>query len=937
MLTGRGGDPPSGEIPASHRFILRAYPKWFREEFGVELVEHLAHWNRESRYRSGFPGAARFLWDAGTDALVTGLKLRVERAVEGLATLAQWPMRARPVRLYGGGSGGTEEGGAGAMLERVLREARYGVRSLVKSPGYTAVFVVTLGLGIGVNTAMFTVVNGVLVRPLPNKDGERLVYLRQSAGLAGIANALFSVPEVAAYRTGASSLEAVTEFSALTFTMAGYFDEPRRVRTGIVTGNYFQVLGLSARLGRTLGPEDDGEVAAPVVVVSNSYWRNAMGSDPTVIGKHVGINGRTATLVGVLEPASPYPERTDIYVNLATSPHHLGAAMNHDRSHRMEEVFGRMAPGASVETVRAEVMGIAARLHEEYPEAYDPGSGYTIDVKPLKEQLTSRARPTFLLLLATAGLVFVIACANLTNLTLTRALRRQHELAIRISLGGSRGALRRSLFIENLVLAGAGGATGLFLAALSTRTLVAFAERFTSRAAEIQFDAPVVAITFVAAVLASIFFAFVPRLPDGDHMSDALTQAGTRSTSGMRGRRAQRVLVVAQVAASFVLLIGAGLLLRTMYYLGQVEPGFDVEHVLSMDIPPELEGRTGAAMRSQALAILESVRAVPGVDGAALASAVPLGASADGGTELMEIAVDGFQSPTGAPKPRADFRVVSEGYFATMDIDVLAGREFSSADLEDSQEVVVVNETMARAYFGSRDAIGHQIAWTDDVMKYIGVGKEWRTVVGVVADTRDAGPDADPVHAMYMPYPQVYPGYTGSLVVRATDDPLGVLPSVRKAIRTVDPGQPIDNVRTLAELSSKSTGPHRLNAILLGAFAFLALVIAAVGIGGVLAFSVGNRIREFGIRGALGAGRPRIWVRVVTEGASLAAMGALVGAGIAAALTRFISGLLVGVRGLDPETFLGVGLLLGAVAVAASWGPAWRAAAVSPMEALKHE
>jgi predicted permease len=902
--------------PLFHRLLLRAYPRWFRDEFGGELARHLTCQRTESRYRVLALGTARFWWDAGTDAVATGVTLRLGRVRERWATANGVRRSSGNGRAALGGGNELNRRGVGTMLDGISRDIRHATRGLTKNPAYALVFIVTLGLGIGANTAMFSAVNGVLLRPLPHQDGDRLVYLRHQAPLVGIQNALFSVPEIDDYRQGSPSLEAVAEFSALSFTMLGY-DQPRRVRAGIVTGNYFEVMGLSATLGRTVGREDDGEDAPAVIVLSHAYWRTVFGSDPDIVGKTVEMNGRTATFVGVAEPAPPYPERTDIYVNMAASPHHLDASMNHDRIHRMTEVFARLSTQATIESARTEVSAITSRIHADHPEAYDAGSGFEVTVTALKAQLTARARPTLLILLGTAFLVLIIACANLANLTLTRVLRRDHELAIRVTLGGSRIALRRELLVESMVLAGAGAALGLLMASVSIDLLVTFAERFTSRASEITLDSSVFLFTLLAAIAASVFFTLVPALPDGDSVSGALTSGGSRSTVGSGAKRAQRVLVVAQIGTSFVLLIGAGLLLRTMMHLSQVDPGFETAQILSMDIPANTAGRSPAQIRDQYLAILGDVRALPGVEGAALTSSVPL-TNRGSFTTRLEMDVEGHEPTPGGPAPRADFRVVSPGYFATMRIEVLRGREFVTTDLEDAQGVVVINESMARSYFGERNPIGQRIAWTDDTFKFLGLSPEWRTVVGVVTDTRDGGLDADAGHAVYNP-------------------PSAVVPSVREVVLARDPNQPIVNVATIADLGNESVAPRRLNTMLLGGFALLALVIAAVGIGGVLAFSVGSRTREFGIRSALGAARHQVWTGVLAEGAGLAALGVLVGIIGSVVLTRFISGLLVGVPALDPLTFVGVGLLLGGVAIVASWVPAWRAAEVSPMEALGSE
>ena len=818
-------------------------------------------------------------------------------------------------------------------LEALARDVRLAARGLLHSPGYTAVFVVTLALGIGANTAMFSAVHGVLLRPLPHEDGDRLVYVRQSGRLPGMDNVLFSVPEVEDLRRGSPSMRAIAEFSALDFTMLGH-DTPRRLRAGIVTGNYFEVMGLSARIGRTIGREDDGPHAPPVIVLSNAYWQDAFSGDPAAVGKTVEINGRSATVVGVAEPAPPYPERTDVYVNLATSPHHLDASMSHDRTHRMTEVFARLAPGATVESTEAEASRVAARLHAEYPEAYDATAGYHVTVTPLKTQLTSRARPTLLLLLGTAILVLVIACANLANLTLTRVLRREHELAIRVSLGGSRGALRRALLVESLLLALGGAVLGLLLASVSLDLLVSFAARFTSRASEIALDPAVLGVALLAAVAASVFFTLLPSLPNGEGVGGALTRSGTRSSGGAKAKRAQRALVVAQIGTSFVLLIGAGLFLRTMMHLSRIDPGFDTDEVLSLSIPVDFGAvRDPGELRTRYLSILGEVRALAGVESAALTSAVPLRGSAS----RMQMAVEGHEPATGVPVPRAGFHVVTPDYFATLGIEVLRGREFTSTDRQDAQKVVVINEAVARTFFGDADPIGRRIAWTDDNFRFMGLGREWRIVVGVVADTRDNGLDAEVPLTVYTPYEHVTPIFTGSMVVRVNGDAAALLPAIREVVLAHDRNQPITNVATIADLGSAAVAPLRLNAMLLSGFALLALVIAAVGIGGVLAFSVGARTHEFGIRSALGAARGRIWGGILAEGAALAGAGIVLGGLTAAVLTRFLSGLLVGVPAPDVATYAAVGLLLGSVAIVAAWMPAWRAARVSPVRAMASE
>jgi predicted permease len=822
------------------------------------------------------------------------------------------------------------------MIQAMIRDLRHALRSLIKSPGFALVFIVTMGLGIGANTAIFSAVNGVLLRPLPHEDGDRLVYLRHSAMLTGADNVTFSVPEIEDYRQGSPSLAEVAEFSAMTFTMLGH-ETPRLVRAGIVTGNYFEVMGLKARIGRTIDAGDDGAETAAVALLTDEYWRRVFSADPQIVGRTVEINGRTITFVGVLEPSPPYPEATDLYVNLSTSPHHLDASMAYDRVHRMTEVFARLAPGATVESATTEIRDISTRLHGDYPESYDASAGFNVSVTPLKDQLTARARPILLLLLGTALFVLFIACANLANLTLTRVLRRDHELAIRVSLGGGRWALRRQLLAESLVLSIAGAAVGLLIGWLSVDLFSAFAGRFTSRAAEISLDASVFGFALLIAVAASLVFTWLPGLPDASSVGGALNRAGARTTGGSRAKRAQRTLVVAQISTSFVLLIGAGLLVRTMIHLQQVDLGFDSEAVLSMNIPVDFDpsggGRTADELRNYYLDILDDVRSLPRVAAASLTNAVPLGSQLMGATE---IGVEGFEPGSGAATPRADFRVVSPDFFRTLGIEVVRGREFVNTDLEDAQMVVIINESMAEAYFPDRDPIGRRIAWTSDLLtRFMGLSQDWRTVVGVVADTRDNVFDEGVVHAMYNPYRQVQ--MSGSLVVRGTGDPSSLVSSIREVILARDPNQPIDNVATIAELERESVAPRRLNAMLLASFATLALLIAAVGIGGVLAFSVGSRIREFGVRSALGAAPVQVWSGVVGEGAILAGVGVALGGLLASGLSRFMGSFLVGVPAIDPVTYFLVGTILIVVAMGAAWVPAWRAAQVSPLEALSAE
>jgi predicted permease len=804
---------------------------------------------------------------------------------------------------------------------------RHALRSLAGSPGFSIAVVLTLALGIGANTAVFSVLRGVLLRPLPHRQGEQLMYLRQSATQAGQENVKFSVPEILDYRTGARSLAAVAEFSDLSFNLVGA-GEPVQVQAGIVTGNFFEVMGLGAVAGRTLDARDDGPAAAPAIMLTHDYWRRAFGGDPAVIGRVLRINGQSATVVGVAEPAPHFPTENDVFVNMVTSPHHLDATMVQGRTHRMTEVFARLAPGASPSRAQAEIDAIAARLHREHPDAYDAAAGYRLTVTPLRDALTARARRTVLLLTATAGLVLLIACANAANLILTRSMRRERELAIRWALGADRGRLRRLLLTETGILAALGAGLGLGLAYLGLDLLVGFAQRFTPRAAEIRMDGGVLAFAVLAATASALVFAFAPSLRGPEESGASLTRTGTRSTGA--GRRMQRGLIIAQVAATVTVLSAAGLLGRTLMRLYEVDPGVRLENTLAMEVP--LEGdRTPA----QTLALQEEMRtrlaALPGVTEVGVGWNVPLRASG----VFLELKAEGRVQEPGVPKPLAEYRTATPEYFRAAGIPLVAGREFAATDRADGGRVVILNRALADKLFPGRDPIGRRVAWTGDVLRFIPVSGEWRTVVGVVGDTRDAGPDLPPPLALYQPMAQNDMAFfPGGFIIRAPAAAT-LAPQAARVVRELVPDQPIERVATLAEIRENTIAPQRLNALLVGAFGVVALVIAAVGIGGVLAFFITERTAEIGIRMSLGADPARVMRMVLADGGVMLGLGiglGLVGSAVAA---RLLQGLLFGVPPRDPVTFLVVALLMALVGLGACAMPALRAARVDPLVAMR--
>ncbi|HEU4631222.1 MAG TPA: ABC transporter permease [Gemmatimonadaceae bacterium] len=810
-----------------------------------------------------------------------------------------------------------------------MRDLRYAVRTLARSRGFTLAVVLTLGLGIGANTAIFSVVRGVLLRPLPHREGDRLMYLRQSVEGAGGDNILFSVPEINDFRNSAKTLRGIAEYSPMTFSLVGE-DDAVRIDVGLVTGNYFSVMGLSPVLGRSFDAGDDGPGAAPVMMLTHDFWQARFGGDSAIVGRSLRVGGRAVTVVGVLEPAPYFPGRIDALMNMVNSEHHLSATMVTGRTHRMTEMIARLAPGATVEQARTEVAQISQRVHAEYPEAYDAASGYRVTLTPFKEVLGENARLTLWLLMGAAAFVLVIACANVANLTLMRGVRREHELVVRAALGAGTARLRRLLLAENLVLALLGGALGLLLAFGGVGMLTTFAARMSPRASEIRVDGAVLGFTVVLVLVVAVLLSFAPTLAREGRLGAALVGGGRRSTGGVKRQRLQQGLVVAQIAVSVMLLTGAGLLVRTMRQLAEVDTGLKPDHVLTMEVPLDFGAQSDAA----AIALYEQVQsrlaALPGVRQVAFGSTVPLRAA---GFQL-DIKAEGRPVAPNEPMPRAEYRTASPDYFRTAGIPLVRGREFGSTDRAGSPRVVILNQTLAKRLFGDRDPIGQRVAWTGEVLQFVPISGDWRTVVGVVGDTKDGGLDAEPLPVMFMPFAQEsFP--SGGFVIRAGGDAAAMTPAATRVVRELAPQQPIENVLTLDQIRDESVGPRRLNARLVSSFGVLALIIAAIGIAAVLAFSVAARTGEIGIRMSLGADAGRVHRMVLREGGVLVALG--LGLGVAGALwiSRLMRGLLFGVAPNDPATLTVVALLMAAVGVAACWIPAVRAARVEPAEALR--
>jgi predicted permease len=814
-------------------------------------------------------------------------------------------------------------------MGELIRDVRYAARSLLRAPFFATAAVLTLALGIGANTAVFSVVRGVLLRPLPHAEGERLVYLRHSAELAGIENTVFSVPEIIDYRQ-AGALTGIAEFSANTYNLTAR-GEPVQVLAGIVTGNFFQVMGLRPEVGRLFDAGDDGEAADAVIVLTYDYWMSAFGGDPDVVDEVVQLGGQNATIVGVVQQVPHYPEQTDILVNMVTSPHHLSATMVHGRTHRMTEIFARLSPAATIQQAQTEVDQISSRIHAEYPESYEPAAGYTVTVSRLADVLTQRATSTIYLLWTTAAFVLLIACASVANLVLTRSVRREREMVVRAALGAGSKRLRRLLLAESLLLAVAGSLLGFVVALAGVDVLTTFAARFTPRATEIALDGAVLAFTVAVAAVVALALGWAPAVP-GSNAAGSLAAAGVRHTGGRRFKRLQRGLVVAQVALSVTLLSGAGLLVRTLINLYEVDVGADLDGVLTVEVPVAGTGRSTPEVREAYERMRSQIAALPGVAEAGVGSAVPL---RDNQFEL-EIKAEGIAIDPNQPSPRAEYRTATPEYFRASGIPLVAGREFESTDTRDGAPVVILNEALAERLFPGQDPLGQRVAWTGDVLNFIPVSGDWRTVVGVVGDVHSASLDQAPRAALYQPFEQEEV-FSGSLVVRTNTDPRSLLVPATQVVREVDPSVPLGKVGTLAELRDESVSAQRINALLVSGFGLVALLIAAVGLAGVLGFSVSQRTNEIGVRMSLGAQPGQVRGMVVLEGASLLVIGLVLGAIGAVLASRVVEGLLYGVAANDPMTLLAVALLMALVGIVAAWVPAVRASNVQPVEALRSE
>lgn len=816
-----------------------------------------------------------------------------------------------------------------------LRDLRIAAHSLSRTPGLAITVILTLALGIGANAAIFTLVRGVLLKPLVNRDENTLVYIRQSAPGIPNENTTFSVPEIQDLRANIKTLSTIGDFSVIGFTMVG-LGEPREVQAGVVGGTYFDVMGLHPVLGRLIGPQDDGPNAAGVVVLTYRFWTTTFKKDRSVIGKTVRLDsfgGRTATVIGVLEPCVPYPQDTQIIANVVTSPHHLSATMVTGRIHRMTELFGRLAPGTTLEQARTELRSVYAGIKKAHPESYPARGDYAIQAKMFRDEVTSGARTILIVLLIASGLVFVIACSNVANLVLARTVRREGELAVRAALGASPAALRRMLLAESLVLCGAGAAIGVLSAKPLVAVLATYASRFSVRALDLKVDSSMLWVGAGLAVLASIILAFVPRLPAASTSAGINLSSGSVRITSSTGRR-QKIFAVTQIAASFVLLAGASMLITTLMELQRTQTGLDTRHVLAIDVPTMTYGKTSQQVVDFYKESIRQIEALPGVTKTAFGMLVPW-RDANGSIGL-QFSGDGHVSRPGED-PRAQLRVISPGFFAALGAPIVAGRDFTDLDGKPSDPVVIISESLARRMFPNGDAINRHVYWTDPVIKFVpGISTVSHRIIGVTADIDDVHMVPEPIETIYTPF-QEGPLFGGRLFIHSSTNPYALVTPVTKIIRQMSAEQPVEHAATLEDVRAEVLTPERLNSVVFGIFAGVALAIAVIGVAGVLVFSVSARTREFGIRLALGSAPRDLLKGVLTEGALLAATGVLSGAALGFGLA-YLAGryfLEIKMPGALPVSLSAI-LLMGVAIIASTW-PAVRASRVNVMDALRTE
>src|SRR5262245_60636428 len=801
-----------------------------------------------------------------------------------------------------------------AALETFWQDLRYGARMLLKQPGFTVVAVITLALGIGANTAIFSVVNAVLLRPLPCEDPDRLVVF-WTAPQQGRTEAC-SLPDFADWREQSRSFERMAAFTDRAFNLTGV-GEAERLNGQVITSDLFPALSIPLAFGRNFLPEEDRPGVSGVVILSYGLWQRRFGSNPDVVGHSVTIDGRDHTVVGIAAPDLWVFRDVDLWVPLAMDPAQAG------RRSDFLFVVGRMKPGVSLDQARAEMNAISALLEQQYPQT---NSGWRAVLVPLHEEFVGNSRDMLLVLLAAVGFVLLIACANVANLLLARAATRGREIAIRAAVGAGRGRLVRQLLTECILLALMGGAVGVILAILGIDALVGFGANIIPRSSEIGVDARVLGFTVLLSTAAGALFGLAPALQVSRlKLNDALKE-GDRSGTSSGGRRLRPALVVSELSLCLILLIGVSLMVRSLYRLLNLDAGFNRENLLTMQISlPRMKYGSDQQVAAFYQRLIEGVRGALGVVSATAVSPLPL----SGMGSILAFGIAGRQA--GAPGAGGDANVLTVGdrYIETMGIPLLLGRPLTEQDGQGGPKAALINQTFARRYFDGQNPIGHQVTFDGPQT----TSASWITIVGVVADTKHYVRETEVYPAIYV----ARSVHSMALVARARDNPLSLVSAVRAEVRKLDRDLPVHDIQTMDHALRARLGPERFAAFLQIIFAAVALSLAAVGLYGVMSYAVSQRTREIGIRMALGARRSDVMMMVIGQGMKLAGAGILIGLGGALALTRFMETMVFGVSATDPLTYVTIVALLTVVALLACWIPARRATKVDPLLALRYE